>query len=154
MNTVDILNVLQFGFNAPDAALTLNRLGLGIFFAGCGYYKLFNSARHAQMMRAMVNLHIPFPRFNGWFVSGVEFFGGLSLISGILAPFAALGLMATCIVAAITSAIPGITEKDHPLSRFDWLHYVFYKVEVLYCLGLAIVLLVGPGWTLVDWVLP
>lgn len=142
--------MLQNGFDVPEIGLTVNRIGLGLFFTGCGFYKLFNERRRSFMAKAMVNLRIPFPTFNLWFVSGVEFLGGLSLLSGILSPFASMGLIVVCMVAALTSAIPGIPEKDKPIDRFDWLHYVFYKQEVLYVLGLLIVLLAGPGWTLVD----
>jgi hypothetical protein len=31
------------------AALTLNRVAIGVFFAISGYHKLFNAARHATL---------------------------------------------------------------------------------------------------------
>ena len=42
-------SLITLGAQAPDAALTLNRVALGTFFAISGYHKLFNPSRHATL---------------------------------------------------------------------------------------------------------
>jgi hypothetical protein len=39
------------GAHAPNVALTLNRVALGVFFAISGYHKLFNASRRATLTR-------------------------------------------------------------------------------------------------------
>jgi uncharacterized membrane protein YphA (DoxX/SURF4 family) len=46
-------SIIAFGADAPNAALTLNRIALGIFFAISGYHKLFNASRHATLTRTL-----------------------------------------------------------------------------------------------------
>jgi uncharacterized membrane protein YphA (DoxX/SURF4 family) len=41
------------GAQAANAALTLNRFALGVFFAVSGYHKLFNASRHATLTRTL-----------------------------------------------------------------------------------------------------
>ena len=41
------------GAQAPNAALTVNRIALGVFFAISGYHKLFNASRHATLTRTL-----------------------------------------------------------------------------------------------------
>jgi hypothetical protein len=39
-------SLITLGAQAPNAALTLNRVAPGTFFAISGYYKLFNPSPH------------------------------------------------------------------------------------------------------------
>ncbi len=45
-------SLFTLGGDAPEAALTLNRVALGVFFAISGYLKLFNASRLAVVMLA------------------------------------------------------------------------------------------------------
>ena len=45
--------LITLGAQAPDAALTLNRVALGAFFAISGYHKLFTPTRHATLVRTL-----------------------------------------------------------------------------------------------------
>jgi putative oxidoreductase len=141
------LSVLQHGIPAAAVGLTLNRVALGAFFTFSGYHKLFNSKRHAFLVETFHKLSIPFPSVMQWFVPSVEFLGGLSLVSGILAPFAALGLIAVCLVATCTAGLRRIPSYK-PIDWADYADDVLYLPEVLYVIGLAVLVTAGPGYTL------
>lgn len=149
MTALDILNTLQNGFGGSDFALLANRVALGTFFTLSGYHKLFNPARHKSLVSTLEASKVPLVNVNQWFVPGVEFLGGLSLISGILSPFAALGLITICLVACATDGMKRIAAWS-PIDRGDYLDDVLYLPEVLYCVGLALVVTFGAGpYTLV-----
>lgn len=140
----DIIAAAHYGLGATDLALTVNRLALGTFFSISGYHKLFNARRHATIAETMRTLHIPCPRFNSWFVPSIEFAGGLALLSGILAPLAAIGLLIICLVAVCTDGL-GRIPAFQPIDKADYLDDLLYLPEVLYVLGLLIVIGAGPG---------
>lgn len=139
------LSLLHTGLGAADAALTINRLALGTFFSISGYHKLFNQQRHSAIAAEMKRLGIPLPNFNCWFVPAVEFAGGLALLSGVLAPFAACGLFIICLVATCTDGISRIPTMQ-PIDAADYLDDLLYLPEVLYLIGLLIVIVAGPGF--------
>lgn len=141
---MDWLEMLQSGLGFGDLALAINRTALGTFFAISGYHKLFNPTRHASVITTFKNLHIPFIGFNQWFVPCVEFFGGLALITGILAPLAAMGLLIICFVATCTDGLKRIVTYS-PIDMCDYLDDVLYLPEVLYVVGLIVVIGMGPG---------
>lgn len=144
MNNMAIFHALQSGLG-PDAwLLTFNRMTLGLFFAISGFHKLFNPVRHASVANEMKLLHIPAVWFNQWWVPGIEFFGGLSLVSGILAPLGAMGLMVVCFVATCTAGLRRIPSFK-PIDKADWLDDLLYLPEVLYLIGLSLVIDLGPG---------
>jgi uncharacterized membrane protein YphA (DoxX/SURF4 family) len=136
--------ILQAGLGGGEIALTINRLALGAFFGISGYHKLFNSQRHATFTQTLRDCKVPCIPVMQWFVPSVEFFGGLALLSGILAPFASLGLMAICLVAICTDGL-GRIPAYRPIDKADWLDDLLYLPEVLYLFGLVIVLTMGPG---------
>jgi uncharacterized membrane protein YphA (DoxX/SURF4 family) len=68
-------SVITLGAGAPEAALTLNRVALGVFFAISGYLKLFNASRHATMTQTLQKAGVPAVRVMQWLVPGVEFSG-------------------------------------------------------------------------------
>ena len=72
-------------------ALFINRIALGAFFTVSGFHKLFNRQRHAVFVRELVTDRVPRLDFNQWFAPSIEFFGGLALLTGMLALLAALG---------------------------------------------------------------
>jgi uncharacterized membrane protein YphA (DoxX/SURF4 family) len=83
-----------------------------------------------------------------WLLPSAEFAGGLALIVGLLSVLAALGLFVISAGAIALDAIKRIRAWQ-PIDRADWLGDLLYVPEALYCLGLAVVMLAGPGrWSL------
>ena len=147
-------SLLTHGLQAPEAALTLNRLVLGTFFAISGYHKLFNTARHATLVQTLTEDGVPALRVMQWVVPGVEFSAGLALLAGFLSALAAFGLFVVCVAAFSLDAINRV-QAWQPIDRADWVGDVLYLPEALYCLGLVIVMLAGPGpWTLDTLIAP
>ena len=136
------------GVQAPEYALTLNRIALGTFFAISGYHKLFTPARHATLAQTLQDARVPAIGLMQWLVPGVEFCGGCALVLGLLSALAAFGLFVVCIGAILLDARKRISGWA-PIDRADWVGDVLYLPEALYCIGLAIVILAGPGpWSL------
>ena len=142
------LILITQGLHAPNAALTLNRVALGAFFAISGYHKLFNASRHAALSRTLQDDGVHALPFMQWLLPSAEFAGGLALIVGLLSVLAALGLFVISAGAIALDAIKRIRAWQ-PIDRADWLGDLLYVPEALYCLGLAVVMLAGPGrWSL------
>jgi uncharacterized membrane protein YphA (DoxX/SURF4 family) len=141
-------SLLSFGADAPNAALTLNRLALGLFFAISGYHKLFNAGRHATLARTLQDDGVRGVPVMQWLVPSVEFAAGCALVIGLLSALAAFGLFVVCLGAVVLDARKRVTAWQ-PINRADWLGDLLYLPEALYCVGLAIVMLAGPGpWSL------
>ncbi len=136
------------GAQAPNAALTLNRVALGAFFAISGYHKLFNASRHATLTRTLQDDGVHGVPIMRWLLPSVEFGGGCALIIGLLSALAAFGLFVICAGAFALDAVKRI-RAWLPIDRADWLGDLLYVPEALYCIGLTIVMLAGPGtWSL------
>ncbi len=141
-------SLVTLGAQAPDAALTLNRVALGVFFAISGYHKLFNSSRHATLAQTLQDDGVHAVPIMQWLVPGVEFSGGWALIIGLLSALAAFGLFVVCLGAVVLDASKRVRAWQ-PIDRADWLGDLLYIPEALYCIGLAVVMLGGPGpWSL------
>jgi len=141
-------SLITLGAHAPDAALAINRVALGAFFAISGYHKLFNASRHATLARTLQDDGVRAVPLMQWVVPGVEFCGGCALILGLLSALAAFGLFVVCLSAFALDAIKRIRAWQ-PLDRADWLGDLLYIPEALYCIGLTVVMLGGPGrWSL------
>ena len=139
---------LTHGAQAPDLALTLNRVALGVFFAISGYHKLFNAARHAALTRTLEDDGVHAVSLMRWVVPGVEFAGGCALIIGLLTVLAAFGLFVVSAGAFALDAVKRIRAWQ-PIDPADWLGDLLYIPEALYCIGLTVVMLAGPGpWSL------
>jgi putative oxidoreductase len=139
---------LTHGAQAPNVALTLNRVALGTFFAISGYHKLFNASRHATLTRTLQDDGVHDVPFMRWLLPGAEFAGGSALILGFLSVLAALGLFVISAGAFALDALKRIRSWQ-PLDRADWLGDLLYIPEALYCIGLTVVILAGPGpWSL------
>ena len=142
-----IFSIIQ-GAQAPDVALTLNRVALGVFFAISGYHKLFNSPRHATLTRTLQDDGVHGVAIMQWLLPSAEFSGGWALIVGFLSVLAALGLLVICFGALAFDAVKRIRAWQ-PIDRADWLGDLLYVPEALYCIGLTVVILAGPGpWSL------
>jgi uncharacterized membrane protein YphA (DoxX/SURF4 family) len=83
-----------------------------------------------------------------WLLPTAEFGGGCALIIGLLSVLAAFGLFVICIGALALDAVKRIRAWQ-PIDRADWLGDLLYLPEALYCIGLTVVMLAGPGrWSL------
>ena len=78
-----------------------------------------------------------------------EFSAGCALIFGLLSALAAFGLFVVCLGALTLDAWKRIGTWQ-PVSRADWVGDVLYLPESLYCIGLAVVMLAGPGGWSID----
>lgn len=140
--------LLSQGAHAPYLALTLNRVALGVFFAISGYHKLFNASRHAALTRTLQDDGVHGLPFMQWLLPSAEFSGGWALILGFLTVLAALGLFVICAGAIAFDAVKRVRAWQ-PIDRADWIGDLLYIPEALYCIGLAVVILGGPGpWSL------
>ena len=99
-----------------------------------------------MMRQTMLNAHIPFPEFNTFFVSLVEFVRGALLVIGALTPLACLMLGGVMITAIATTAIRNIKAS----APVDWLSELLYLPEILYLVILLLLFLSGPGWFSAD----
>ena len=142
---MDLLLFTQ-GAQAPNAALTLNRVALGAFFAIGGYHKLFNASRHATLTRTLQDDGVHAVPVMQWLLPSAEFGGGCALIIGLLSVLAAFGLFVICLGALALDSVKRIGAWQ-PSRR--WLGDVLYTPEALYSIGLTVVMLAGPGpWSL------
>jgi uncharacterized membrane protein YphA (DoxX/SURF4 family) len=136
------------GAHAPGVALTVNRVALGLFFAIGGYHKLFNASRHAAVTATLREDGVHALPIMQWLLPGAEFAGGFALIIGLLSVLAAFGLFVICAGAIALDAVKRISAWK-PIDRADWLDDLLYLPESLYCVGLTVVMLAGPGpWSL------
>jgi uncharacterized membrane protein YphA (DoxX/SURF4 family) len=147
-------SVLTFGANAPEAALTLNRMALGAFFTISGYHKLFNASRHATLVDTLKTDGVRGVAVMQWVVPCIELGGGCALVIGLLSALAAFGVFVLCLFAFKLDAIKRI-DGWHPLDRADWFGDILYLPESLYCIGLSVVMLAGPGpWSVDAFITP
>jgi uncharacterized membrane protein YphA (DoxX/SURF4 family) len=141
-------HLITQGAQSPNAALTLNRIALGAFFAISGYHKLFNASRHATLVRTLQDDDLRAAPLMQWLLPSVEFGGGWALIVGLLSVLAAFGLFVICVGALSLDAVKRMRTWQ-PIDRADWLGDLLYVPEALYCIGLTVVMLAGPGpWSL------
>jgi len=71
---------------------------VGIIFLAHGYQKLFLWG-HDSVTAAFTQMGIPFAGTSAWLAALTEFIGGLALVGGLLARWAALPLAFTMLVA-------------------------------------------------------
>jgi putative oxidoreductase len=145
-------SLITLGAQAPDAALTLNRVALGTFFAISGYHKLFNASRHTTLIRTLQEDDVRAVPVMQWLVPSVEFGGGCALIVGLLSALAAFGLFVVSLGAFAFDAVKRV-DAWQPIDSADWIGDVLYLPEALYCIGLTVVMLAGPGPWSVDAVI-
>jgi|HubBroStandDraft_1064217.scaffolds.fasta_scaffold02124_7 uncharacterized membrane protein YphA (DoxX/SURF4 family) len=148
LETMDLSFIIK-GAQIPDAALTLNRVALGTFFAISGFHKLFNQSRHTALTRTLQDDGVHGIRLMQWLLPSIEFSGGWALLLGLFAVLAAFGLFIVCAGAFALDAVKRIRAWN-PIDRADWLGDLLYVPEALYCIGLSVVMLAGPGPWSVD----
>src|ERR1700743_1011842 len=126
----------QFAWLAPLFA----RITVGWVFMLSGWGKLHNLP---QVTENFIGWGIPFPHFFTPLTSGIEFFGGLFLLFGLLTRISA-GALGVTMIVAIKSAKWGDVDSLETLLGFDEFEYL-----ALF-LWLAIA---GPGIVSLDHVL-
>lgn len=83
-----------------DIALIIIRAVTGAIFIAHGWQKLFVYG-FSGVSGAFAHMGVPAPEVLGPFVALVEFFGGISLLIGLLTRLAALGLAVNMLVAML-----------------------------------------------------
>ena len=139
-----MMDLLFNGVGWTDIALTLNRIAVGAFFMHSGYHKLFNAERHRAVVDELKALGVPALGFNQWWVPSVEFSAGVAVLIGLLAPLAALGLLAIIVIAMATSGRQRI-KLYKPIDEADRIDDWLYLPETLYAVMLIVVILAGAG---------
>jgi len=126
--------------------IVLARVAVGLLFFLSGRGKLFVPERREQMRQTFIDAHVPFPDFNAFFISTVEFVCGLLLVLGAVTPLACALLAFVMIAAIATTAIRNIKAS----SPAEWLAAFLYLPEPLYLVILIWLFFSGPGWLSVD----
>jgi putative oxidoreductase len=139
-----MIDILFHGVGWTDIALTLNRIAVGMFFMFSGFHKLFNPERHRALVDQLKELGIHAVGFNQWWVPTVEFSAGLAVVIGLLAPLAALGLLAITVVAIATTG-PQRIKVYKPIDEADRIDDWLYLPEILYAVMLITVVSAGAG---------
>jgi uncharacterized membrane protein YphA (DoxX/SURF4 family) len=139
-----MMDLLFGGIGWTDIALTLNRIAVGAFFMLSGYHKLFNAERHHTFVDELKGLGVHAVGFNQWWVPTVEFSAGGAVLIGLLAPFAALGLLVIIIVAMATSGWQRI-KLYKPIDEADRIDDWLYLPETLYAFMLIMIISAGAG---------
>ena len=139
-----MMDILFHGVGWTDIALTLNRIAVGVFFMLSGYHKLFNPQRHRAFVDELTGLGVHAVGFNQWWVPTIEFAAGFAVAVGLLAPLAALGLLAIILVAIVTSG-PQRIKLNKPIDKADRIDDWLYLPEILYVFMLIMVVSAGAG---------
>ena len=150
MDWKPLVRFVLLGGTLEPYAILLVRICLGLFFAISGGYKLFVSSRTESMYQTLAAAKIPFPRLTTYFVSSVEFVGGVLLIVGFLTSLASAALIVDMAVAILTTKLSAIPTGLSPLDRLD---DFLYFPEVLYVLFFVWLICSGPGRFSIDYVI-
>ena len=140
-----ILDTLFNGLDLQGLLLLINRIVVGVFFAISGFHKLFLKKRHEALVATLKDDKLPMVAFNQWFVPLVEFFAGIALVIGFLAPLAAIGILVLMTVAIVTDGTKRVHEFE-PVDKADALDDVLYLSETTYWFMALFVIIGGPGW--------
>ena len=140
--------VLKGSSGWEQYAILLARVSLGLFFAISGANKLFVAGGTKTMYETLVEAKVPFPHLMIYFVSAVEFVGGILLAVGLLSSLACVALLVDMLVAILTTTLATVPKG---LSRLNWLDDVLYLPEVLYVLFFIWLIFSGPGNFSVDY---
>ncbi|CAI2717987.1 Membrane protein, distant similarity to thiosulphate:quinone oxidoreductase DoxD [Nitrospina watsonii] len=89
-------------FSYPEIGLLVLRLSVGLIFTYHGSMKLFGAGGVEGFATVLVELGVKSPSINAWIVALTEFLGGLALMFGVYARWAALPLIFIMLVAILT----------------------------------------------------
>jgi len=101
----------------------LARLCVGITFIGTGWGKLHSLD---NVTKFFTELHIPAPALQAAFVSGVEFFGGILIILGLLTRLSSVMLAATMVVAILTAKLADIHDVNDLASSTEFAYLAIF----------------------------
>jgi len=149
MNWKRLAEFALLGSSDPEQyAILLVRVSIGLFFAISGARKLFVAGSRQTMYETLARARVPLPRLMTYFVSGVEFIGGLLVAAGFLSGFASLALSVDMVVAILTTKLSAMPKGVSPL---EWVDNLLYLPEVLYVLIFLWMICSGPGKLSVDY---
>ncbi len=120
-------------------AQLLVRLFVGYFFMETGWGKLHNLDGFAQRFAGW---GIPYPHFNAALSAYTEFIGGLLTVCGIGTRLVSIPMIINMLVAILKVNLKSVTSLDD-FAELD---------EPLYALAYLWLLLSGPGWVSIDYV--
>jgi putative oxidoreductase len=103
----------------------LARFVLGVVFIQSGWGKLHNLSNVVEFFKT---LGIPAPAIQAPFVAGVEFFGGILVLVGLLTPLTAFLLACTMVVAILTARLGDV----HSIGALANLAEVSFLVMLLW----------------------
>jgi putative oxidoreductase len=126
----------------------LIRVSIGLFFAISGARKLFVASSRQTMCETLASAKVPFPHAMTYFVSSVEFVGGLLVAAGLLSSLASLALSVDMVVAILSTRLSAMPKGLSPL---EWVDNLLYLPEVLYVLIFFWMICSGPGRLSVDY---
>jgi putative oxidoreductase len=121
--------------------LLVVRLYWGGQFVQTGWGKMHHIGKITGFF---TSLNIPFPAFNAYFVSGLEFFGGLLLIAGLASRFTGLLLAFNMLVAYWTA------DHEALLSIFSDPGKFYVADPYTFLFASLMVLILGAGLFSVD----
>ncbi|HBF13679.1 MAG TPA: DoxX family protein [Deltaproteobacteria bacterium] len=121
--------------------LFIVRLYWGWQFLITGWGKLHNIEKVTEFF---IELKIPLPELNAYFVGGLEFVGGALLLVGLAARIIALPLTVNMIVAYLTA------DREAVLQIFSNQEPFFAAAPFLFLYASLLVLAFGPGCFSLD----
>jgi putative oxidoreductase len=121
-------------------AQLLVRLFVGYFFVETGWGKLHNLDGFAQRFAGW---GIPYPHFNAALSAYTEFIGGLLIVFGIATRLASIPMIINMLVAILKVNLLRVNNLDD-FVELD---------EPLYALTYLWLLISGPGWVSVDYLI-
>jgi putative oxidoreductase len=120
-------------------AQLLVRLFVGYFFMETGWGKLHNLDGFAQRFAGW---GIPYPYFNAALSAYTEFIGGLLTVAGLGTRLASIPMIINMLVAILKVNLMQVSSLDD-FSELD---------EPLYALVYLWLLVSGPGWVSIDYI--
>src|ERR1700688_3278961 len=127
--------------NLRSPFLLAVRLYSGWQFVQTGWGKMHHIGKITGFF---MSLNIPFPAFNAYFVSGLEFFGGLLLIVGFVSRFTGLLLAFNILVSYLTA------DHDALVSIFSDPGKFYVADPYTFLFASLMVLILGAGLFSVD----
>jgi putative oxidoreductase len=128
--------LIRASSSLQSPSLLVVRLYWGWQFAQTGWGKLGNIDK---VIHFFTNLGIPAPALNAWFVSGLEFAGGILLILGLGSRLIALPLAIDMVVAYLTADREALGQIFSDPDKF------MAAAPFTFLVASLIVLIFGPG---------
>lgn len=146
--------MLELTDNAGDIVMLAQRCTLGGFFLLARFRWLYdpsrpedpwlNDARHKHLTWKMCHCHYGSNPYLSGTVAVLELLTGAALVVGLLTQLASLGLLAILAFATACTAREKVMEQS-PVDAIDVVSCYLWRVEGLYILLAASILLMGPG---------